>query len=201
MGVVAVFSLLVLAVVSFAARDGTGRWERRRRAGQDHAGASLRGAAGGTSGENTRALVAGTVDDVPLLLELLGAALDAGLTLPAALDLVAGVATPPIGASLARVVAGLQIGASWEHSWAGVRHVEAITELHAALGFAALTGAPAAPLLYAEAAQRRRQAQRGAEKRAAALGVKLVVPLGLCSLPAFICLGVVPVVLAMIPSF
>ncbi len=41
---------------------------------------------------------------------------------------------------------------------------------------------------------------RGAERRAAALGVRLVVPLGLCSLPAFVCLGIVPVLLAMLPS-
>ena len=138
---------------------------------------------------------------MPLLLELLGACLDAGLSIPWALRLVAGIAAPEIGNGLSRVVAGLQIGASWQHSWDGVRHIEPVAQLHAALSFAALTGAPAAPLLYAEADQRRRQFHRDAEKRAAALGVRLVVPLGLCSLPAFICLGIVPVVVAMIPAF
>jgi pilus assembly protein TadC len=67
------------------------------------------------------------------------------------------------------------------------------------LAFAALTGAPSASILYAQAARERREQFRAAEKRAAALGVKLVVPLGLCSLPAFICLGVVPVLIAMLP--
>lgn len=201
MGAVAIFGLLALAAVSFAAPDGAGRWQSLGRAGGDRAGTPGRGAGAPPGDGDPRALAEAAVDDVPLLLELLGAALDAGLSLSGALELVARVATPTIRVNLARVVAGLQIGASWEHSWAGVRHVEALAELHAALGFAALTGAPAAPLLYAEAAQRRRQAQRGAEKRAAALGVKLVVPLGLCSLPAFLCLGVVPVVLAMIPTF
>ena len=46
----------------------------------------------------------------------------------------------------------------------------------------------------------RRERFRAAEKRAASLSVKLVIPLGLCSLPAFICLGVVPVLLALVPS-
>lgn len=140
------------------------------------------------------------IADVPLLLELLGAALEAGLSIPWALRLVAGVTTEQIQVSLSKVVAGLEIGASWEHSWAGVSHLEQVAKLHAALSFAALTGAPAAPLMYAEAQQQRRQAQRDAEKRAASLGVKLVIPLGLCSLPAFVCLGIVPVVIAMIPA-
>ncbi|MDQ0277910.1 pilus assembly protein TadC [Arthrobacter silviterrae] len=138
--------------------------------------------------------------DVPLLLELLAAALDAGLPIPWALRLVAGVASEPIREALDKVVAGLQMGASWEHAWEGAGGVRQAEQIQEALSFAALTGAPAAPLLFAEARQRRRQQQRDAEKRAAALGVKLVVPLGLCSLPAFVCLGIVPVVVAMVPS-
>jgi pilus assembly protein TadC len=72
--------------------------------------------------------------------------------------------------------------------------------LRDALGFAALTGAPSSAILYAQAARMRRERFRAAEKRAASLSVKLVIPLGLCSLPAFICLGVVPVLLALVPS-
>jgi pilus assembly protein TadC len=55
-------------------------------------------------------------------------------------------------------------------------------------------------MLYAQAARMRRERFRTAERQAAALGVKLVVPLGLCSLPAFVCLGVMPVLLAMLPA-
>ncbi|MEO8221592.1 MAG: type II secretion system F family protein, partial [Specibacter sp.] len=142
---------------------------------------------------------AGTTE-VPLLLELLGTALDAGLTVQAALHLVAGVSSQPIRESLLRVVAGLEIGASWHDAWDGNMDRSDVARIHAALSFGALTGAAAAPLLYAQAQQYRRSASRQAEKRAAALGVKLVVPLGLCSLPAFIALGVVPVVMAMIPA-
>jgi pilus assembly protein TadC len=99
------------------------------------------------------------------------------------------------------VVSALAIGADWETAWrsSAVRQPD-ILELRDALGFAALTGAPSSAILYAQAARLRRERFRAAEKRAASLGVKLVIPLGLCSLPAFICLGVVPVLLALVPS-
>lgn len=140
------------------------------------------------------------VSSVPLLLELLGTALESGLTLQGALKVVANVADEGIRDSLLRVVAGLDIGASWLTSWEGNLVRDDVASIHEALNFAALTGASAAPLLYAEAQQRRTADGRTAEKRAAALGVKLVLPLGLCSLPAFIALGIVPVVIAMVPA-
>ena len=139
------------------------------------------------------------VASVPLLLELLGTALDSGLTIQGALQVVAEVAEAKTHTKLLQVVAGLRIGASWQDSWAGSRDDEDIEQIHDALSFGALTGASAAPLLYAQARRYRTAATRDAQKRAAALGVKLVLPLGLCSLPAFIAVGVVPVVMAMIP--
>ncbi len=185
-----IFALLALSAGCLLAGDPPRRWT-------DPAA----GAGSERPGQRHREAAADGIADVPLLLELLGAALEAGLAVPSALELVAEVSTPRIHAGLSHVVAGLQMGASWEHSWEGVWEMPEVGQLHASLSFAALTGAPAAPLLYAEARQRRRQSQRDAEKRAGALGVKLVVPLGLCSLPAFICLGIVPVVVAMVPAF
>ncbi|WP_104086290.1 type II secretion system F family protein [Arthrobacter sp. GMC3] len=189
---IAIFALLVLAVGCLGRNVQGQRWRGRAIvAGQIPPGGNHVNGEAGDPG----------IADVPLLLELLGAALDAGLSIPWALRLVAGVATSPIRESLSHVVAGLEMGASWDHSWAGSRDTAELAALHSALGFAAMTGTPAAPLLYAEARQRRRQSHRDAEKRASALGVKLVIPLGLCSLPAFVCLGVIPVVVAMIPAF
>ncbi|WP_449374428.1 type II secretion system F family protein [Arthrobacter psychrolactophilus] len=150
--------------------------------------------------ESSRAPEPG-VASVPLLLELLGTALDSGLTIQGALRAVAHVATPNLQSQLMRVVAGLDIGASWKDSWEGQTAHADIAQIHDALSFGAITGASSAALLYAEAQRLRKTASRRAEKRAAALGVKLVLPLGLCSLPAFIALGIVPVVMAMIPDF
>ncbi|MEV7607181.1 type II secretion system F family protein [Paenarthrobacter sp. NPDC089322] len=139
--------------------------------------------------------------DTAMMLELAASMLDAGSGLGRALELIAQSATPPIKLSLRPVVAALAIGADWETAWrTPTRHEPEVARLKDALSFAALTGAPSASILYAQAARERREQFRAAEKRAAALGVKLVVPLGLCSLPAFICLGIVPVLIGMIPA-
>jgi pilus assembly protein TadC len=139
--------------------------------------------------------------DPAMMLELIGAVLDAGSGLGRSLELVACHAAPGIGRHLNPVVAALALGADWETAWRSARAVPAeLLALRDALGFAAVTGVPSSAILYAQAARLRREQFRAAERRAAALGVKLVVPLGLCSLPAFVCLGIVPVLLAMLPS-
>ena len=138
-------------------------------------------------------------EDTPLLLELIGSMLQAGLPLSRALEVVA----PTAGASarpLARVAAALRLGVGWDGAWPSADHGTVLGELRDSLHFAAGTGAPSAELLFARARQLRRIRHRELERRAAALGVRLVVPLGVCSLPAFLCLGVVPVLLAMLPG-
>ncbi|HIY66553.1 MAG TPA: type II secretion system F family protein [Candidatus Agrococcus pullicola] len=57
-------------------------------------------------------------------------------------------------------------------------------------------GVPVGGLLEAEARAQRHSAVQEAEARAARAGVTLTVPLGVCVLPAFVLLGVVPFVLA-----
>lgn len=153
------------------------------------------------SGKPPSALPEPGLRDPAMMLELVAAMLDAGSGIGRSLELVAAAASPDYQRSLRPVVAALTIGADWETSWRGSDcHSAEILALRDALGFAALTGAPSSAILYAQAARMRRERFRSAEKRAASLSVKLVVPLGLCSLPAFICLGVVPVLLALVPS-
>lgn len=198
MTAIVIFFLLGLCCLLLSTdRAHRQRWRRADNARLD--GARLDGTSGELGPEASRRLTAG-ISDVPLLLELLAAASEAGMALPGAMGLIADVADTRIRRALRGVVAGLEMGASWEHSWAAAPNVRAVNQLREALSFSALTGAAAAPLLYAEAAQIRRMAKRAAEAKAASLGVKLVIPLGLCSLPAFVCLGIVPVVIAMIPA-
>jgi len=61
-------------------------------------------------------------------------------------------------------------------------------------------GVPAAELLRAEADELRRAADADARAGAAALSVQLMLPLGLCVLPAFMVLGVLPLMVAVISS-
>lgn len=132
--------------------------------------------------------------DVALLLELVAAAVEAGLpvdrALERALDAAPGVPDP----ALVRVAAR----SSWtapEAAWADVdARWRALAE---PLLLSARTGAPAAALLRSAAQQSRTDRRRAAEEAAAKLGSYLVLPLGLCTLPSFLLLGVVPVVLTL----
>ena len=70
----------------------------------------------------------------------------------------------------------------------------------AILGFAASAGVPAASLFRAEAEEQRRTASAEARRRSVLLGTRLLLPLGLCVLPAFVLLGVVPVLIAIVST-
>ena len=70
----------------------------------------------------------------------------------------------------------------------------------AVLEFAREAGVPAVVLLRSEAEERRRGARTVSAKRAAELETRMLLPLGVCVLPAFVLLGVVPIALAIISS-
>ena len=70
----------------------------------------------------------------------------------------------------------------------------------AALEVATAAGAPVAELLRAEAHEARRAALAAAAARAERLSVTLMLPLGVCVLPSFILLGVVPLLVAVVSS-
>ena len=156
---------------------------------------------GGTRGAGSRAHPPPALD-LPLLLDLVAAASRSGAPAPdaldAALDVLPGEAAPgscPSLAALRRVHARLALGAPAEAAWADVP--AELEPLRGPVLLSAGTGAPAADLLEAAAAQARRDGRRTAEVAAARLGALLVLPLGLCTLPAFVLLGVVPVLLSL----
>ncbi|GGR20981.1 type II secretion system F family protein [Agromyces mediolanus] len=76
--------------------------------------------------------------------------------------------------------------------------VRGTVEIDRIVGLAAAAGAPVAELLRAEAFRVRRAARAEGLSRAAALGVRLMIPLGVCVLPAFVLLGVAPLVISVV---
>ena len=70
----------------------------------------------------------------------------------------------------------------------------------AVLDLSRRAGVPAAGLLRSEASEARRAARAEVRERAARLSVTLMLPLGLCVLPAFMVLGVLPLVVTVIGS-
>ncbi len=73
-------------------------------------------------------------------------------------------------------------------------------EVETVLELSRAAGVPAAELLRAEAGELRAEARSAAQERAAALSVRLMLPLGVCVLPAFLALGVLPLLATVIGS-
>jgi tight adherence protein B len=80
------------------------------------------------------------------------------------------------------------------------RRVELSRALDAVLDLSRRAGVPAAELLRSEASERRRAARADVQERAQALSIRLMLPLGVCVLPAFMVLGVVPLLVSVISS-
>lgn len=134
--------------------------------------------------------------DTALMLELLAAQLRAGLSPLAALMALAEALN---SGHLRQICRRLQVGATWEAAWTGTAS-GSWGQLRDALAPAYTAGSPSAPLLRALADAQRLSERRAAERAAGKLSVALVVPLGLCSLPAFICLGIVPILISLLPT-
>ncbi|MEC5183030.1 tight adherence protein B [Cryobacterium sp. MP_3.1] len=66
------------------------------------------------------------------------------------------------------------------------------------LDLSARAGVPAGELLRSEAAQARRDARTAGHQRAETLAVTLMIPLGVCVLPAFMLVGVAPLLLSVL---
>ncbi|QAY69829.1 type II secretion system F family protein [Xylanimonas protaetiae] len=173
-------ALALVAVAPWALEAWTGR---RRRAALARATPSR------------REPEAAELVDPTVVLELVGAALRAGAGIPRALAAVADAVGGVDGAVLAPVAAALRLGAPWTAAWADApsrldvvaRALRPTWEEGAAPGEA--LSAAGDELLRA-----RRDAGRTAAGR---LGVRLVLPLGTCFLPAFVLVGLAPVLLAL----
>lgn len=95
------------------------------------------------------------------------------------------------GASIDRA---MQLVAESAASGGSVERVRAVLDLSRS------AGVPAAELLRASAAQDRHTARVQGRLRAAKLSTRLLFPLGVCTLPAFLLLGVAPLLLSVLSS-
>ncbi|MBM7478701.1 type II secretion system F family protein [Oerskovia jenensis] len=133
--------------------------------------------------------------EIGVLLELLGAAVRAGTSVPRALEAVGQAIGGPDGAALARAGAAVVLGAGWAEAWSGAPARLAV--VRSALGLAWEQGAAPGEALRAAGEQLRSDQQAAARQAAARLAVHLVLPLGVCFLPAFVLIGLLPVLLSL----
>lgn len=132
---------------------------------------------------------------VPDVLDLVALALDAGTSTVGALRAASDGLPGQGGVELRTVAAALEWGLPDEAAWASAP--SRWEPAGRALRLAARAGVPPAGLLRRAADDLRRERLSQVDTATARLGVRLVLPLGLAFLPAFVLTTVVPVVLAL----
>jgi len=130
----------------------------------------------------------------PEAVDCLAACVAAGAPLWSAMSVVGRCFTGPVGDLLARTVARHQLGATYEQTFAELLDDPLLAPVGAVMLRSVESGASLAGALTACAEQMRQVRGADLENRARAVGVKAVLPLAGCFLPAFIVLAVVPIV-------
>lgn len=130
----------------------------------------------------------------PLLADLLSATLAAGATMRDALQVSSEAVGSPSRESIGPVVVAIDLGADPATAWTTVGVPDAHRAIVDAVARAQDSGAPISVLLARVADDLRRERRREVEVAARSAGVRAVAPLAACFLPAFLLVGVVPVV-------
>ncbi|WP_241999672.1 type II secretion system F family protein [Streptomyces klenkii] len=171
--------------VGLAAAYGMWRWRQRRK----RADAAAEPSAQAPSGEAERQL--------PLAADLMAACLAAGAGPREAAEAVGLSLGGPVGERLARAAAEVRLGGDPATAWSRLGGLPGARGLARCLERAQATGVPAVEPMSRLAGRLRAERGRAAGIRARRAGVLATAPLGLCFLPAFLTVGVVPVVIGL----
>ncbi len=136
--------------------------------------------------------------DLPLGADLLAAALRAGAPVDRAATAVADALGGPLGARMQRTARSLRLGAGPAEAWAHLADVPGAERLTAAAVRSSASGGALARALERLAGDLRADRSVAVEAAAQRAGVLIVLPLGLCFLPAFLLAGLVPVLVAVL---
>lgn len=141
---------------------------------------------------------------VASVLDLLAACLRAGLPMASAARAVAPEAPEALGEALRRAADLLALGADAATVWEQVARdangrpgADEIESLARMARRSARSGSSLAAAVLELAEQQRSAVEDTAAAKAERAGVLIGGPLGLCFLPAFVCLGIVPVVIGL----
>ncbi|MGQ0841579.1 type II secretion system F family protein [Actinokineospora sp.] len=129
--------------------------------------------------------------------DLLAACLRAGLPVPAAIRAVATDLPERPAIALRDTADLLALGGDPVQAWSGALDCPETAALARGARRTARSGAALAGVARSLAAAVRERAEDAAEARAQRAAVLISGPLGLCFLPAFVCLGVLPVVIGL----
>lgn len=136
--------------------------------------------------------------DLPHVVALLGTALGHGADPAVALTLVSEALPGAAAEELSGIAARLALGADPIRVWGDVAGDPVLGPLGTTLVRAHRTGASVVGATERLAADLADTARAEVEDRARAVGVRAAVPLGLCLLPGFLLLGIVPLVAGLV---
>ncbi|MER8017983.1 type II secretion system F family protein [Streptomyces griseoluteus] len=134
---------------------------------------------------------------LPLAAELLAACIEAGAGPVVAAQAVGEALGGPVGDALARGAAEARLGGEPADAWARLTVLPGAGALARLLERADRSGLPAAGPVAGLASDARAESIRAATVRARRAAVLISAPVGLCFLPAFIAVGVLPVVIGL----
>jgi pilus assembly protein TadC len=152
-------------------------------------------AAAGTATEGVDAAQA--VRQLPLAADLLAACIAAGAGPVIAAQAVGEALGGPVGNALARGAAEVRLGGEPGGAWRRLAATPGAEALARLLERADVSGLPAAGPAARLASEARADWSRAATARARRAAVMVTAPVGLCFLPAFIAVGVLPVVIGL----
>ncbi|WP_243388805.1 pilus assembly protein [Bifidobacterium simiarum] len=137
---------------------------------------------------------------VTLMLELIAVAVRQGSSIPRALQIIGAVSGTRLGDDMVHVASALNRGVEWNSAWSVVsprgRQAENLEVLRNTLEPSWRHGVSPLLRIAAQVEQIDRDERQYIEREAAGLSVRLLMPMGLCFLPAFILIGVVPSIAA-----
>lgn len=135
--------------------------------------------------------------ELSLAADLLGACLAAGAEPRSAAHAVGASLGGPLGDRLTAVASELRLGGDPALAWGRLAKLPGADGLARCMERAAVAGAPALVAMDRLSEDCRAECRRTAMARARRAGVLATAPLGLCFLPAFLLVGVVPVLLGL----
>ena len=138
---------------------------------------------------------------LPHVVDLMAACLRSGASPDAAVARAARAVDPPMREELAELTARMRLGTDPTRVWSDLGAHPQLGPLGRCVARATESGASVADAMQRLAEDQRRATRALVENRARAVGVKAAVPLGLCLLPAFILVGIVPLVAGALTGF
>lgn len=157
-------------------------------------GAAVGVAAGRLESASSRRLRQQRAVTMPDILMLLAGTLEVGAPLRIAVGRVIEFGDDPCTEDLRGLASQISAGVPDEQAWRALAGTSGWGEVARDVARAVSSGEGVASLLRAHAEEMRTVAAEQAEKKARKAGVSAIVPLICCHLPAFLLIGVVPIV-------